>query len=193
MFVLPVDEEIELVLAEVRHAEEVSALIARNQERLARWEPWAETPATPERLRSYIRSCLDGFADGTQVATYIRVGGQFVGACGLRLNAYTAVGSVGYWLDGEQEGRGIASRAARALVSAGFRERGLSRIELHTVVDNTRSRALAERIGFKYEGTLRAAMAFANRRADVALYAAAAADWRPIPRTLPSSASGKGA
>ena len=46
MFQLAVDADIVLVLAEERHAEVMNELIVRNQARLARWEPWAEQPAT---------------------------------------------------------------------------------------------------------------------------------------------------
>jgi ribosomal-protein-serine acetyltransferase len=178
MFLLPVDREIDLVLAEERHAEEIAAVIARNQERLARWEPWAEAPATAFALRAYIQNCLQGFAAGTQVQTYIRVGGRLVGSCGLRINTYTRSGEVGYWLDERHEGRGIASRSVKALVSAGFKERGLGRVELRTAVENARSRALAERLGFVQEGVQRAAQAFSDRRVDMVVYAILAREWR---------------
>jgi ribosomal-protein-serine acetyltransferase len=178
MFVLPVDDEIELVLAEERHAEEVARLITRNQDRLARWEPWAQYPATTDALRRFIRACLEGFAAGSQAQTYIRRSGVIVGSCGLRVHGSPGVGEVGYWLDGRHEGRGIATRAARALVDAAFRERRLARVELRTAVDNVRSRALAERLGFRQEGVLRNAQAFADRRVDMALYAVLARDWR---------------
>ena len=85
---------------------------------------------------------------------------------------------MGYWLDGEHEGRGIAGRAVAALVRASFRERRLARIELRTAVDNRRSQALAERLGFHREGVLRNAQAFADRRVDMALYAVLAREWR---------------
>jgi ribosomal-protein-serine acetyltransferase len=178
MFLLPVDGEIDLVLAEEWHAEEVAALIARNQQRLARWEPWAEQPATAAVVRTFIRTCLEGFAAGTQVQTYIRVGGRLVGSCGLRITAYARTGEVGYWLDGSHEGRGLASRSVHALVTAAFRERRLARMELRTAVDNARSRALAERLGFVQEGVQRAAQAFSDRRVDMAVYAVLAREWR---------------
>src|SRR5215472_411465 len=180
MFALPVDGEVDLVLAEERHAETVARLIVRNQQRLARWEPWAEHPATVGALRSFIRGCLEGFAAGTQVQTYIRVGGLLVGSCGLRINVTTRTGEVGYWLDAEYEGRGIAMRAARALVTEAFRERELVRMELRTAVDNVRSRALAERLGFVHEGTQRAAQVFSDRRVDMTLYAVMANDWHAL-------------
>ena len=87
------------------------------------------------------------------------------------------MGEVGYWLDAEHEGRGIASRAVAALVRAGFRERRLARVELRTAMDNARSRALAERLGFHREGILRNAQAFADRRVDMAIYAVLAREW----------------
>lgn len=178
MFALPVDGEIDLVLAEERHADVMAQLIVRNQRRLARWEPWAEQPATPAALRSFIRGCLEGFAAGIQVQTYIRVSGQLAGSCGLRISPPARTGEIGYWLDAEYEGRGIATRAARALLSEGFRERDLVRVELRTALDNVRSRALAERLGFTHQSTQRGAQVFSDRRVDMAVYAVHAEDWR---------------
>ena len=118
VFQLPVDDEITLVLAEDRHARVMTDLIVRNQKRLARWEPWAEQPATLEGTRAYIRAALDDFVRGRQISTIIAVDGgrQFVGRCGMRINPQLGSGDIGYWIDGEFEGRGIVSRSARALV-----------------------------------------------------------------------------
>jgi ribosomal-protein-serine acetyltransferase len=180
MFHLPVDDQITLVLAEERHAAQVTELILRNQQRLARWEPWAEQPQTVDGTRAYIRASLEDFVRGRQVSTIIAVehGRRFVGRCGLRINPYAGSADVGYWVDGDFEGRGIARRATQALVSNGFAELGLNRVELRTSVDNTRSRGLAERLGFKWEGTLPGGLRFAHRADDVAQYCVSIADWR---------------
>ena len=79
MFSLRVDDEITLVLAEERHARVMTDLIVRNQARLARWEPWAEQPATLEGTRAYIRAALDDFVRGRQISTIIAVDGGTVG------------------------------------------------------------------------------------------------------------------
>src|ERR1700730_2275779 len=68
MFQLQVDDEIALVLAEERHAQAMAELIVRNQRRLARWEPWAEQPATLDSTRAYIRAALEDFLRGCQGA-----------------------------------------------------------------------------------------------------------------------------
>jgi ribosomal-protein-serine acetyltransferase len=179
MFQLRVDDELVLVLAEERHAEAMNALIVRNQRRLARWEPWAEQPATVDATRSYIRAALEDFLRGRQISTIMALedGRKFIGRCGMRINPYAGSGDIGYWIDAEYEGRGMTSRAARALVSGVFRELGLKKVDLRTSVGNKRSRALAERLGFSYEGILPAGLRFSNRSDDVALYAVTADRW----------------
>lgn len=179
MFQLVVDDEIALVLAEERHAPAMTDLIVRNQARLARWEPWAEQPATLDSTRAYIRAALDDFVRGRQISTIIALddGCRFIGRCGLRINPSAGSGDIGYWIDADYEGRGLTSRAARALVSSAFRELGLKKVDLRTSVENTRSRALAERLGFTFEGVLPAGLRFANRSDDVALYGVTSGQW----------------
>jgi len=180
MFQLAVDDDIALVLAEERHALAMTNLIVRNQERLARWEPWAEQPATLDSTRAYIRAALEDFVRGRQISTIITVDGgrRFVGRCGMRINPYAGSGDIGYWIDAEFEGRGITSRSARALVSSVFAEVGLGKVELRTSVANQRSRAVAERLGFAYEGILPGGLRFSNHADDVALYGVTADKWQ---------------
>src|SRR5438093_12895253 len=92
MFQLKVDDEITLVLAEERHARVMTDLIVRNQARLARWEPWAEQPATVEGTRAYIRAALEDFVRGRQLSTIIAVdgGSGCVGRCGMRIDPQRA-------------------------------------------------------------------------------------------------------
>lgn len=179
MFQLRVDDEITLVLAEERHARAMTDLIVRNQARLARWEPWAERPATLDSTRAYIRNALEDFVRGRQISTIIAIdGGQrFVGRCGLRMNPYAGSGDIGYWIDGDFEGRGITTRAARALITSAFDELGLTKMELRTSVANRRSRAVAQRLGFDFEGIMPGGLQFANRADDVALYGVTAKAW----------------
>ena len=179
MFQLRVDDEITLVLAEERHAQVMTDLIARNQARLARWEPWAEQPATLDSTRAYIRSALEDFVRGRQISTIIALDGgrRFIGRCGIRINPYAASGDIGYWIDGAYEGRGITTRSARALITGAFDELGLSKMELRTSVGNRRSRAVAERLGFDFEGVMPSGLQFSNRADDVALYGVTAKAW----------------
>ena len=105
---------------------------------------------------------------------------RLIGRCGLRINPYAGSADVGYWIDGDYEGRGIVRRATHALVSMAFAELELNRVELRTSVENARSRGLAERLGFKFEGVLPGGLRFIHRNDDVAMYCVMAADWPRI-------------
>jgi ribosomal-protein-serine acetyltransferase len=191
MFALPVDDEISLVLAEDRHARVMTELIVRNQARLARWEPWAEQPATLEGTRAYIRAALEDFVRGRQISTIVAIdeaaGERFVGRCGMRINPQLGIGDIGYWIDGEYEGRGLMSRAASGLITAVFEELGLTRVDLRTSIGNQRSRALAERLGFTFESILPRGLQFVHRADDVALYGMTADRWPPNRRAVAPS------
>ena len=157
MYIVPIDDSVELVLLPVTAAEEVSTLVQRNRERLAPWMNWVAEPFTAERARDWLRECIDEFVTGRRIGTYLRVDGELAGWAALDIRGH--VGVVGYWLDAAYEGRGLASRAITALLNVGFGQRELERIELRTVPANARSQRVASRLGFQHEGTLRHAVA----------------------------------
>ncbi|MDR7273658.1 GNAT family N-acetyltransferase [Catenuloplanes atrovinosus] len=172
MFSLTVDDGLRLTLAEERHAEPITELMARNRERLARWQPWAMYRPTVESTRSYIRGGLSRFAEGRELYLMIEHEGVPVGACGMRRDPQTLIADVGYWLDAAAEGKGLVTRSVTALTGAAFTVYGMRRVEIRTMVANHRARAVAERCGYEFEGVLRRAMRWADRNEDVALYGA---------------------
>jgi ribosomal-protein-alanine N-acetyltransferase len=60
--------------------------------------------------------------------------------------------SVGYWIDERFAGRGIIPVAVALVVDHCFHDVGLHRIELNVRPENTRSRRVAEKLGFRDEG-----------------------------------------
>ncbi|WP_445394981.1 GNAT family N-acetyltransferase [Streptomyces sp. LE64] len=109
--------------------------------------------------------------------------GTVLGHMGLsNINPALRVAIVGYWTLPEARGRGVAGRAL-ALVSAwAFRERGLHRLELGHAPEHEVSCRIAERTGFRAEGTLRGAMFEAERHdafRDVHLHGRLATDPYP--------------
>ena len=180
MFSLDVRAGVKLVLAEPGHAEAVADLIARNFNRLAAYEPWGDVAPDAATMRARIQERGEAFAQGRGVRTYIRVGNRFVGACGLRLDPPAGSAEVGFWLDLDFEGQGLASDCVRALVGLAFTEYDLRRVTLKTHTENVRARKLAERLGFVYEGQARSAISFgADRYGDEVTYAVLVDEWVP--------------
>jgi ribosomal-protein-serine acetyltransferase len=64
------------------------------------------------------------------------------------------------------EGKGVASAACLTLIALARRELGVERVEWTTTTVNARSRRLAEKLGFRHEGTLRSNLVLRGTRYD---------------------------
>ena len=71
----------------------------------------------------------------------------------------------------EQRGKGIASEAVNLLVRYLFETKRVNRIRLVIHPENIASRRLAEKCGFRHEGTARGAWYNQGRHQDVEIYA----------------------
>jgi ribosomal-protein-alanine N-acetyltransferase len=66
----------------------------------------------------------------------------------IALTYENGAGEVVYWLAPEARGRGVATRALLLMSGWAFRTRGLDEIRLWAHIDNSASRAVAERAGY---------------------------------------------
>src|ERR1700761_3932470 len=158
-------------------AAELTSVVAANREHLARWLPWAATYGHQDSLDYIARTRAQTEAgDGFEGA--IVIGGEIVGGAGFhgvdRLNRST---TIGYWLVAEAQGQGLMTATVRALLDHLFGVRDMHRVVIEAVVDNARSRAIPERLGFTEEGVLREAKLLRGRYEDAALYALLAPEW----------------
>jgi RimJ/RimL family protein N-acetyltransferase len=85
-------------------------------------------------------------------------GGELLGAVGFSIDRADFSGEFGYWLVAAARGRGVATRAGRLLCRFAFEGIGLGYLGLVAAAGNTASNAVARRLGFTHEGTLRDAM-----------------------------------
>lgn len=160
-----------LVLRETWTVPALYALIEKNLDRLREWEPWAQGEQTEDGLAAFTTHELHQWVDGRSLPAAILHDGQVVGSVGARIDPYAGTADIGYWIDTDAEGRGLVTRAATALIEHLHTDLGIRRIEIRAATDNTRSRAVAERLGFTLEGTLHAAQVVGDRTNDIALYA----------------------
>jgi len=84
----------------------------------------------------------------------------------ISVNAISHVFSnahIGYWVLPEARGHGVATRALRLAAHWALTDLGLHRLDLGHALGHDASCHIAERCGFRYEGTLRGAMFEAGR------------------------------
>ena len=83
--------------------------------------------------------------------------GAIIGSCGYYgIHAWNLRASFGYELASEYWRQGIMTEALRAMISFGFDEMGLNRIDAVVMPGNNASIRMLERLGFHNEGRLEA-------------------------------------
>jgi RimJ/RimL family protein N-acetyltransferase len=83
--------------------------------------------------------------------------GRPIGCADVRVDSELFRGEIGLFIGESSRGRGIGSRVIAELVSYGFGELGLHRLDAVIFTGNWASRRAFEKNGFELEGTLRGA------------------------------------
>ncbi|HCU9712781.1 TPA: GNAT family N-acetyltransferase [Staphylococcus aureus] len=156
MFGMKVNEQIRLKILEAHDTEALFNLVNRSRNSLREWLAWVDATEQPSDTRAFIKSGLLQFADGNGFQCGIWYEGTLVGVIGLHeINHMHRKTSLGYYLDKQFEGHGIMTQAVEALIKYCFDEIELNRIEISAAVNNEKSQAIPERLGFTREGMLR--------------------------------------
>lgn len=164
-----------IVLRRIR-LDDAAALLGayeRNRDHLAPWEPhrpaefFTEAGQTADiAQRLAMAAAGDGYAlalmDGDRVV------GRFTLA-GIVRGPFQNAG-LGYWVDADYTGLGLASVTVRAIVAAARDELGLHRIEASTLVHNVASQRVLLAAGFERIGMAPLYLRIAGRWQDHALF-----------------------
>lgn len=188
-----VDDELTLVPRHPADAIEMFSIVERHRSSLREWLTWIDATRTAGDARRYAQFAQAQFESRVAFDYVVRSGPAIVGAIGLHgLDWGARSAQIGYWLTPDAVGRGICTRAAAALTSHAFAHLDINRLEIRCVVENRRSRAVAERLGYAFEGTLAEAYFLQGVFRDIALYAMTKTRWRPLRQAQgrPSTSSG---
>jgi ribosomal-protein-serine acetyltransferase len=182
MFRHALADDLHLRVLEDADADELYALIESDRGHLARWMPWAESETRAE-LAVFIDRTRKQLADSDGFQVAIVRDGAIAGVAGFHgIDRANRATSIGYWLAERHEGRGIMTRAVRALVDHALVDEGLHRVEIRAAPDNLRSRAIPERLGFREEGLLRESERIGDRYLDSVVYGMLAPEWAALAR-----------
>lgn len=174
---IQVNEETQLRLLEERYVEDYFALIERNTEHLHEWIDVEAYEGPVETLRAYLKQRLLQFVNGEGYHLGIWYQDALVGLLDYRLNWRSRSVELGYWLDAAMQGKGIVTQACRTMVRHAFEVHEVHKVVISCAIDNPRSRAVAERLGFLQEGILRHAVRLHDCYIDGVFYGLLAAEW----------------
>lgn len=172
MLVLEPDPDLVLRTVAESDAPSIFALVDANRAHLAPWLPWVHATHSPDDSLAFIRDVSARDAEGRGCAFIIEEEDVPVGVIGLDpIDAANESAFVGYWLAAHAQGRGLMTRSVEAVLAHAFDDLELNRVSLYAAVDNMRSRAIAERLGFQEEGLLREAEKNLDVFVDIVAYA----------------------
>ncbi|RKI10630.1 N-acetyltransferase [Corallococcus sp. AB030] len=132
--------------------------IEANLEHLRPWMEWAKRyPMSVAQQAGQLRRMRGVFDLGQDFAygVFSRDGSEVLGGTGLHPRVGEGALEIGYWISASHTGRGLATEMAGALTRVAFEVEGVRRVEIHCDPRNVRSSAVARRLGFVHEGTLR--------------------------------------
>lgn len=146
-------ERLELRAWQRDDAAALAAAVERNLEHLRPWMPWiAQEPLTLEERAALIDGWAATRAVGGEVVYGMFLDGAVVGGTGLHRRRGPHGLEIGYWVDREHTGRGLATEAARALTSTALSIPGITFVEIHHDRANVPSRRVPERLGYRCLG-----------------------------------------
>ena len=136
------------------HAPALAAAYDRNREHLAPWDP-VRPPAffTPTGQTADVVARLDVVRRGLGASWVLLHGDDLVGRVNLNniVRGVFQSSSVGYWVDRDHVGRGLATGAVGHAVDRAD-TLGLHRLEAGTLLANLASQAVLRRSGFEEYG-----------------------------------------
>lgn len=169
----------QLRLLEARHAEALFAVVDTNRPHLRRYLPWVDSNTTLEYSQNFIKTTLEQFKNFDGLVAGIWQDWQFAGVLGMHFIDWQHRDTeFGYWLAEPFTGRGLATRASKAVLDYIFLELNLQRVTIAHALENTASQKVIERLGFVPETITKDAEKLNGRFHDWQKYSLLRREWR---------------
>ncbi len=174
-----IDDRLALRPLKLSDADALFNLVDSNRIYLRQWLPWLDSNQTVNDSREFIRGSHERVGNSNGFVSAICYDAQLVGVVGLNYISWeNRLSGIGYWLAEPYQGKGIVTRACKAVLDYAFTDLNLNRIDIRCAPQNFRSQAVAERLGLTYEGTLRDAEWLYDHFVDHRIYSMLQSEWR---------------
>jgi len=160
-------------------AHPLHAAVRESLRELHLWMSWADETYDLDVAREWVAASAARWQDRSYFGFAIcdAQDETFLGGCSLsHINPVYRFCNLGYWVRTSRHGEGIAGRAALLAARFAFARLGLVRVEIVIAVGNRASTRVAEKIGARYEGTLRNRMMVREQIYDARMYSLVPSD-----------------
>ncbi len=173
--------EIQLAPITEKDAKPLFSIVDSNRGIFRKWLPWVDETKSVEDIEKFVRSTIKQAKEGIGLVFAIRYQGVVVGVISFNhVHKNDRKATIGYWLNPACQGKGIMTEACRLLISYGFDALHLNRVEIGCAVENTKSCAIPERLGFTKEGVIRDSEWLYDHFVDHNFYGLLKRDWQNV-------------
>ncbi|MFC1588453.1 GNAT family N-acetyltransferase [Planctomycetota bacterium] len=182
MLLCSFDENYEIRLLEFRHGKDLLGL-AKNLEFKPQTNEWIfyTDPKQPEEsAKQHIKGGLEKIAQGKGLIAGIWCHEEMVGVIELDIvypNIENSTATLDYFLSTDYRGKGIMTKACKAMTDYAFCELKINRMELRIDTKNVKSCGIPDRLGFKKDGVLRQRVPYGDFFGDLAVYSILRSEW----------------
>jgi ribosomal-protein-serine acetyltransferase len=170
---------LKLRLLKEEDAEELYSRVDQSREHLQWRVSWVDGTTTRSDTLNFVRFCLNSAASGEGFHYALLLDGEIVGMVAFSsIEKVNRSATMGYWLVKSQSGRGLMTTAVKTLISEGFRQLNLNRIQARVFTGNYPSQAVCDRLGLINEGVLRQVEWANDQFVDLILYAVLRNEWK---------------
>ena len=169
-----------LVLRPFRHGDEADVLAYRSRPDVVRYMP--ADPLQPSGAPAFITERIAATritADEDKIILAVEHEGRVIGDLLVRAGQLAdRQAEIGWALNPDYHGRGLATEAARELLVLAFTDLRMHRVFAQLDPRNVASARLCERLGMRREAYFREDIWFKGEWGDTAVYALLDAEWR---------------
>lgn len=159
-------------------ATEFYQLINKNRAYLKQFLPWLNTSNSPKDTLSFIQNATIENKENKALTLCIRDDDKIIGViCFHLFKVGMSAAGIGYWIDKDAQGKGIITAACRHLIQYGFSHLTLLKITISCNINNQKSAAVAERLGFSRKTILPKHEWLYDHYADQVCYEISVEEW----------------
>ncbi|WP_162534175.1 GNAT family N-acetyltransferase [Candidatus Cardinium hertigii] len=132
------------------HTKELFSLTDRNRSYLKKWLPWLNSCTRESDTLHFIISTKDALSQHTGLTFGIFYKCSIAGSISFnQINWSDGRADIGYWIGEAFQGSGLVTLACSKLIDIGFKQFDLKKISISCALENTRSKNIPMRLGFK--------------------------------------------
>ncbi len=173
-----IDEDL---LLRTYHPDDAAALfqvIHNSRTHLRTWMSWVDRTTKPEHSLQFIQQALQDINTQQSLTLGIFRNREIIGGIGMHnWDHQLRKAQIGYWIAKDFEGKGIITRSAERLLDFLFQKLNLNKVELHFATGNTRSAAVAKKLGAVTEGIIRDGCMINGRFEDLVISGILQREW----------------